>query len=149
MIEGADLRPRTLIGRPGRNEPVREDPLDEAGDALQVPPDRVQPGLSEDGEHQPHARRVDRLAAAPGRDLALAREQHGFGRLQRAQRPDRHRHLPALRLCIGVAQRETILPQVDALLTQVREANGAPMTDDVLMLAVSPGWATEPTAALS
>jgi Stage II sporulation protein E (SpoIIE) len=49
------------------------------------------------------------------------------------------------RLCQLIAQAPPPLvePQVDTLLTQVREANGGPMTDDVVVLAVSPAAATD------
>src|SRR5216684_4878551 len=59
---------------------------------------------------------LDRLAAAPARDLALVLQQQGLGWLPRLRRPDRHRYLPAPGRRIGVVDREALLPQADALL---------------------------------
>ena len=69
------------------------------------------------------------------------------GLLEGRSSPDGPRPFGSERLCRLVAQAATPLvePEVDTLLVQVREANGAPMSDDVVVLAVSPASATELT----
>jgi len=60
--------------------------------------------------------------------------------------PDGPRPLGGDRLC-GLVARSTpplVEPQIDTLLAQVRDLNGAPMTDDIVVLAVSPGAAAAP-----
>jgi hypothetical protein len=54
--------------------------------------------------------------------------------------PDGSRPFGAERLCelVGRVKPPLVEPQIDAVLQQVREANGGPMSDDVVVLAVSP-----------
>ena len=65
------------------------------------------------------------------------------GLLEGRSEPDGPRPFGAERLCRLIAQaaRPLVEPQVDTLLAQVREANGAPMSDDIVVLAVSPAAA--------
>lgn len=67
------------------------------------------------------------------------------GLIEGRSAPDGPRPFGGDHLCRLIAQTSPPLvePQVDTLLTQVREANGAPMTDDVVVLAVSPAWAAD------
>jgi hypothetical protein len=62
------------------------------------------------------------------------------GLIEGRSAPDGPRPFGGERLCTLIAQNTPPLvePQVDHLLAQVREANGAPMTDDIVALAVSP-----------
>jgi hypothetical protein len=71
------------------------------------------------------------------------------GLIEGRSAPEGPRPFGGERLCRLVAQNSPPLvePQVDTLLARVREANGAPMTDDIVVLAVSP--AAAPAAPVS
>jgi hypothetical protein len=66
------------------------------------------------------------------------------GLIEGRSAPDGPRPFGSERLCRLIAQTGPPLvePQVDALLAQVREANGGPIEDDVVVLAVSPAAST-------